>query len=216
MVDRIYDAHKGKGQLMERSTIVQGPKLTLEGIYLRGKDAPAVLVCPAIHAGGGNMEGAVANEIAYAVSYAGHASLRFAWRGQGASEGESIPEGEPVAPLEEDFHAALEHLRDCEEHDRVVVVALRDAARLLVGMKEAQSLNIDALIMVDPPAEVEVGLEAIPGSKFAFFPGEEEMAPEFRESERCTAVRVPNADSAFRRSLSRLGSMIADLMGRPM
>ena len=88
MVDGVFDASSGRGQLMERMTFVQSGELSLDAIYLRGKRRPAAVIVPAIHEPGGSMEGPIANELAYAIGYAGHASLRFAWPGQGASDGQ--------------------------------------------------------------------------------------------------------------------------------
>ena len=37
MVDGVFDASSGRGQLMERMTFVQSGELSLDAIYLRGE-----------------------------------------------------------------------------------------------------------------------------------------------------------------------------------
>jgi len=86
-----------------------GGTQALEGIYVAGLDADAVgVVVAAPHPlYGGSMDSPVVNEIAYAARTAGLASLRFNWRGVGASAG--LPSGE-ATDADADYRAALDHL----------------------------------------------------------------------------------------------------------
>ena len=83
--------------------------LALEGIYLSGSqdDGRGALVAPPHPLYGGSMDSPVVNEVAYACERCGIASLRFNWRGVGASAG--TPSGE-TAHAEADYGAALAHL----------------------------------------------------------------------------------------------------------
>ena len=82
---------------------------SLEGIFIAGaagSDLGAV-VAPPHPLFGGSIESPVLNEIAYACTKAGIASLRFNWRGVGASTG--VPSGD-LADADADYRAALTHM----------------------------------------------------------------------------------------------------------
>ncbi|MBI5070826.1 MAG: alpha/beta hydrolase [Deltaproteobacteria bacterium] len=91
------------GQFLERPALIPCGELTLEGLYHRGRRAPALLLCPPVDESG--MDAPPLAELAWASARAGHASLRFQHRGRGASGGEPDP-----AQALADAEAALEHL----------------------------------------------------------------------------------------------------------
>ena len=213
MVDEIYDFESGRGQLMERSTIIQAGSNTLEAIYLRGQVKPPVLVVPGIHISGGSMEGSVSNEISYTTSFNGHASLRFAWQGQGASEGELPKVGESLEPLQTDLAHAVDHLRDCEGSEKVALVALRDGALPALTFATAHPEKVELLALIDPPDAAAEQIGAL--LTFVFFPGEEVVPRDFHDFDKCSVVRIPKADRAFRRNLNLLGQSVANLLSRP-
>jgi alpha/beta superfamily hydrolase len=210
MVDKIYDANSGRGQLMERSTVVQSGPNTLEGIYLRGNKTPPVLVVPAVHQPGGSMEGSVANEIAYQASFHGHPSLRFAWQGQGASEGDLPAEGESLAPLQVDLQHSVQHLLECEDAKELVLIGLRDGSVPILEYARGAADKVAMIILIDPPGQSAVRINDI--ATFIFFPGEEIIPREFHDFDICSVVRIPKADRAFRRSLNLLGQSVVNLL----
>lgn len=83
---------------LERAVTIarEGGELALEGIFLAGEDADAagVVMAPPHPLMGGSMDHPVVNEVAHACTGAGMASLRFNWRGVGASAG--TPSGDPA------------------------------------------------------------------------------------------------------------------------
>ena len=85
---------------------VEGEGIVLEGVWQQGEDRAAVIAPPHPELGG-SLDNPVTNELAYALYKGGAASLRFNWRGVGASQGE-ITDDPEVA--EADYRAALEHL----------------------------------------------------------------------------------------------------------
>lgn len=84
---------------------VEGEGLVLEGVWQKG-DRGAV-VAPPHPLYGGSFENPVVNEIAYGLYRLGYGSLRFNWRGVGASQG--VATGSSGA-AERDYRAALDHV----------------------------------------------------------------------------------------------------------
>ena len=66
--------------------VVPGSGLVLEGVWQKGEGRGAVIAPPHPEYGG-SLESPVVSEVAYALYKAGVASLRFNWRGVGASQG---------------------------------------------------------------------------------------------------------------------------------
>jgi len=87
------------------------PAESLEGIFLAGAsgEARGAVLAPPHPLYGGSIESPVLTELAFACTQAGLASLRFNWRGVGASAGE--PSGE-AGDADLDYASALEHLAE--------------------------------------------------------------------------------------------------------
>jgi hypothetical protein len=90
---------------------LRGGELALEGIFTAGEEGEdgGAVVAPPHPLYGGSMDSPVVAEIAWACARAGLATLRFNWRGVGASAGS--PSGE-ARDADEDYAAALEHLAE--------------------------------------------------------------------------------------------------------
>src|SRR5207253_7708684 len=73
------------GQYLERSVVVG----ELDALYHRGKREPPCVLASPHPALGGSMIAPVIAELAWALTRAGHPTLRFDYRGIGASRGES-------------------------------------------------------------------------------------------------------------------------------
>jgi alpha/beta superfamily hydrolase len=124
----------------------------LEGIYQAGVDADAegAVVAPPHPLYGGSMDSPVVNELAHACSQSGLASLRFNWRGVGASAGE--PSGEQ-ADADADYAAALVHLAETLPGP---LVAAGYSFGALAAVRAAGHPRVRRLLLVAPPPQ---GLE---------------------------------------------------------
>jgi pimeloyl-ACP methyl ester carboxylesterase len=84
--------------------------------------------------------------LAMQLTRAGHGVLRFDWSGTGDSAGE--PEGASVSAWVEDFHRAVEELRELVAAPLVSVVGLRLGGSL--AALAAAGLDLDQLVLWDP------------------------------------------------------------------
>ena len=153
---------------------------TLEGLYHRGEVMPPVVLVPPHPREGGSMDSALVAEVAWAVTRAGHATLRFNFRGVGASSGRP---GGPGADLA-DLDAALVHHAETTGAARLGVcafaggaaVALRGAAtRAAVGKvvlvaPEGDDLGPAVAALAAAPARrFPVLVLALPGADLSAF-----------------------------------------------
>ena len=92
-----------RGQVLERMTLVRSGALELEALFATGT-SPGEPALPVVLAGphprfGGNMDSPVLAELVWALAAAGLPTLRFNWRGVGASQGQTRIPPLPAAEL---------------------------------------------------------------------------------------------------------------------
>ncbi len=134
----------------------------LAGLYHRGRISPVLLVSPHPYAGG--MEIPLIAELAWAVTRAGHATLRFDFRGVGASRGEFSEAG-----AAEDLARAAIHLQACFANTDfeapapvpLMVVTLGWSAQLMPAM--IRSFPVTRWIALEPQGDAE-GALVLPGA----------------------------------------------------
>jgi len=123
----------------------------LEGIFIAGaagSDRGAV-IAPPHPLYGGSVESPVLSEIAYACTKAGIASLRFNWRGVGASFGSPSGDG---ADAEVDYRAALTHMGETVAGPLVACgYSFGAAAAVRVAVAEER---VERLVLVAPPSSM--------------------------------------------------------------
>jgi alpha/beta superfamily hydrolase len=120
----------------------------LEGIFISGEanSGGGAVIAPPHPLFGGSVESPVLSEIAYACTRAGIASLRFNWRGVGASAG--VPSGDD-ADADADYRAALTHV---EETVRGPIVACGYSFGAAAAARVAlDRQRVERLILVAPP-----------------------------------------------------------------
>jgi len=138
-----------RGEYLERMVVVPSGGLHLEGLYHRGKLRPPCVVAAPHPQQGGSMDSPVVAEIAWAITRAGHATLRFNYRGVGASEGSWSGGAGEIADLE----AAVEQLQETTFGADVAVAGYSFGA--WVALEAALRLPaIAKLLLVAPPTKL--------------------------------------------------------------
>lgn len=135
-----------KGQFLERPTLIPlANGLVLEGVSHRGEKRPGLLVLPPPPIEGSGMDHVVGAELAWAVSQAGHPTLRFNYRGVGGSQGQ--PSRTPNDWLD-DATAALELAQDNTGGARVVVASIGASDAVL--LKLSQLAPLAGVVLINP------------------------------------------------------------------
>jgi hypothetical protein len=132
--------------------------LALEGTYVAGAGDAGAVIAPPHPLYGGSMDSPVVAEIAHACSRAGLATLRFNWRGVGASQG--VRTGS-LAAAELDYSAAVMHLhRTIDAPILGAGYSFGAVAAARVGLRDPR---IRALLLVAPPYDMirELPLESL-------------------------------------------------------
>lgn len=186
------------GQYLERPAVIAAGDVALEGLYHRGARAPALLVCAAPGPGGG-MDAPCAAELAWAAARAGHPSLRFQYRGVGASTGLA-----DAAYLFRDAEAALLHLAETTRASAAVAAlgAADEVARALAAARP----DLEAVILIAPPRPL---LAPAPRRCLVLLPEVGgPLGPEGIARTRAAGAQVEviaGADASFRSGISALG-----------
>jgi len=122
----------------------------LEGLFLlaAGASKGAAVIAPPHPLYGGSMENAVVSELAYACARAGLGSLRFNWRGVGASAG--TPSGDP-RDAAADYAAAVSQLRDTIPGPLVLCGYSFGAAAAVAQLSPSGDHSAQRLLLVAPP-----------------------------------------------------------------
>jgi alpha/beta superfamily hydrolase len=197
---------------------LEGGEQALEGIFVAGLDDDAVgVVIAAPHPlYGGSMDSPAVNEIAYAARKAGLASLRFNWRGVGASAGAISGEADDA---DADYRAALQHLLETVPGAAVAAgysFGAAAAARIAPGEPRIRRL----ILLSPPPALLDIdALAAFAGDVLLMVGAEDAIAPPAEieriasELPRATFAVIPDADHFFATGLADIARITAAWLG---
>lgn len=196
------------GQYLERMAVIPAGAEVLEGLYHRGDLPPPVVLVPPHPRDGGSMDAAVVAEGAFAITRAGHATLRFNFRGVGASS------GTPGGPAEDlaDVEAAVVHLAATTAAARLDLCAFAGAAP--AALRAAASPGIGAVALVAPSGDGLAGAAAFlagaagaraPVTVLLVGPGAAARSALAALGDRCRFETVPDADLATGRGLPEIG-----------
>ena len=189
------------------------PAESLEGIFQAGESAAArgVVLAPPHPLYGGSLESPVLSELAWAAAQAGLASLRFNWRGVGASAGE--PSGDS-ADAHADYGSAVEHLAETVSGPLVLGgYSFGSAAAVRAAATSATAARVTGLLLVAPPpalvAPARIAASGLPtlvlvGEYDTLAPARELVAA-FSGAHQVALHVIPHADHFFLEGLAEIG-----------
>jgi len=196
-----------RGQFLERATVIPGLDGVLEGLSHRGSRSPPLLIVSP-PPGSGGMDHAVCAELAWAATRGGHPTLRFNFRGVGASPGAQGGRASQV----QDMEAALRALEENAGTVATAVACLGASAAAVLELSEAHpglagvalvspsGIDVEDLARVRHPLLVVAG-EKEPQRRAALAASVAEAAG--------TLVVIPEADARFQRNLTEVGRSVA-------
>ena len=193
--------------------------LVLEGLFIAAETGVpgGVVIAPPHPAYGGSMETAVVSELAWAVTRAGLASLRFNWRGVGASRG--VATGD-LAVAVTDYRAAIDQLAATVSGPLVACGYSFGAVAALAAAGDAS--RVDRCVLVAPPPALLSGASppAVTRRTLVAVGARDPIAP-LRELAAWTeglpaadCIAIPEADHFFGVGLRELGGEVADWLAR--
>jgi alpha/beta superfamily hydrolase len=197
----------------------EGPDgaLVLDGLHVPHPEAiGGAVIAPPHPLYGGSMESPVVTEIAKACEHAGLESLRFNWRGVGASAGRAT--GDPAAAVA-DYAAALDWIEETASGPITACgysFGAATAVRAVAGRPRVRSL----LLVAPPPAMLDRALLEGFAGRLAVAVGQlDELAPAkdlegMLESIPGARLEViPDADHFFMSALPAVGRVARALLG---
>ena len=200
------------GQYLERSVVVGD----LDALYHRGKREPPCAIASPHPALGGSMLSPVVAELAWALTRAGHATMRFDYRGVGASRGRSRhPAGAMrIADLEDevaDLHRICEHLIATTQEPEVCAVGYSFGAA--VALEAARDPQIGRLVLIAPPTQLHDfgALSTLRKPLLVVCAHQDSFCDRsaLRLPEGARLDLIPHADHFFARGLTELGKTVA-------
>lgn len=197
-----------KGQFLERATLIPVGDLVLEGLWHRGEARQSLLIVPPSPEGGGNMDHVVCAELAWAAASKGHATLRFNFRGVGASQGRVAAQGK----RKPDLQAALGQLKENAPQSIPIVVAIgRETDEVL---SFAQKVD-QKVCLISPVNECLPKLASHPADVLVVL-AEHDSVCDRQEWARKVALAqgqleiVAGADRLFSRGLPQVGKCVME------
>jgi alpha/beta superfamily hydrolase len=203
---------------MEEAIRISVGDFTLDGRVTLPADATAgVVICHPHPQYGGSMENDLVVTLATALHNAGLATLRFDFRGVGASGGR-YDDGRGEV---DDVRAAAELLRVRLDVPRVSLVGYSFGSVMALRAGTAEPDRTTAIVAVAPPVRM-IGLEFLAGRSvtLAFVTGDRDQfcplatleAARERFAPASTLALVPGADHFFGGYLETLATRVVDLV----
>lgn len=186
-----------RGQFLERPALIPVESLVLEGLSHRGQRSPPLLIVPPAPNEGG-MDHVVAAEVAWAVATAGHPTLRFNFRGVGASQGKVAP-----AIALADVNAALDLLLENAGTPAAAVLAIGGSAQAALAL--AADMRVAGVALVSPRGISPTDLGSLARTVLVIVGALEKSLL----LDASTPVeRIPDTDAGFQRNLPMVGRSV--------
>ncbi len=197
------------GQFLERPTLIPVGDLVLEGLFHKGKRGGAI-VAPPHPQFGGSMENPVVAEAVFALYRAGYSTLRFNFRGVGASQGEIT--GDPEKGVE-DYLAAMKVEIENTGAEKLTGGGYSYGA-YITYLAYIRKAPLERLILISPPNKLfDMNLDkiSIPSliicgdrDNFCYIDPEKEKNPYLK------VEIIRGADHFYVRGLGTIGNIIAE------
>ncbi len=204
-----------KGQFLERSTLIPVGDEVMEGTAHRGEKRPPLLVIPPRPEEGGGMDHVIAAELVWAAATAGFPTLRFNYRGVGASQG-SRGTGEALV---QDAEAAMRVLLENAQSSSLAVATIHGSARVALEL-QARHPAVGGLCLV-APRDVEPAALARLDRSLLVVVGEEDkhlsrvaLSAAVGETPRGELEVVEDTGATFHRNLPQVGRFLAAWLKR--
>ena len=209
-----------RGQFLERSVMVKSGELSLDGLYHRGRRAPPCAIASPHPALGGSMTVPAVAELAWALTQAGFPTLRFDYRGVGASQGRSRHSAgamriSDVSDELADLRAAVEQLVQTTRAAGACVVGYSFGAA--VALAAAGDDAVERVVLIAPPTELW-DFSALAGVRkpvLAVCAHHDALCDRSRllVPEGAQLAVIAHADDAFLRGLPELGRTVTAWVG---
>jgi uncharacterized protein len=188
--------------------------LALEGLFVAGEDPEGggCVIAPPHPLYGGSMDSPVVSELAWACAKAGLASLRFNWRGVGASAGE--PSGN-LADARADYGACLVYLAESVAGGLVAAGYSFGAAAAVAAAAGHPRARRLVLVAPPPPLLDAEALRARERPVLVLTGEHDAIAPPSALSPLTAGltsgrfVEIPEADHFFAAGLARLSAEVS-------
>jgi uncharacterized protein len=203
---------------LERMTVIPLGTDVLEGLYHSGQRSPAAVIVPPHPELGGSMDAPVCIELSWAISRAGHPTLRFNFRGVGASTGERSADLRNA----EDVVAAIDQLVATVGPPRVCLAGYSFGAYVAADVA-GRDPRVSHLVLVAPPTRshrIDWSALAARGLHWTVIFAEHDLHCDQTQTSAEVlaaggdAYLVPAADHHFVRGLSEVGRVAAEAIAR--
>jgi uncharacterized protein len=204
------------GQFLERSVVVKSGELSLDGLYHRGGRAPPCAIASPHPALGGSMTVPAVAELAWALTRAGFPTLRFDYRGVGASQGRSRHPAargriDGVSDEVADLRATVEQLLQSTGAAGACAVGYSFGAA--VALEASADATIERVVLVAPPTTLWdfSGLREVRKPLLVVCAHHDPLCDRSRLQlpEGAQLAVIAHADHAFLRGLPELGRTVA-------
>ncbi len=212
------------GQYLERAVTVSSGEVSLDALYHRGLVDPPCVIASPHPALGGSMTAPVIAELAWALTRAGHATLRFDYRGVGASQGQTrhAPGSLQISALDDelaDFFAATDQLRATASATAGAgpcagLCAVGYSFGAAVVMAAAEDPRLSRIILIAPPTALAdfSALRTLTKPALVVCAHHDPLCDRalLQPGPQGALEIIPHSDPSFRRGLTQLGKLCAD------